>query len=126
MRRPDADAPFFPDTKLVEAALEAAQIGVWSWDIASDRVTWSSNMEGIRGLPQGAFDGTFAFVERDVHPQDQAQVRAAIKEGLRTEAPFRMLYRLPPRPDGSVELDRDASDGRHGQRQGRPRVRHLP
>ena len=102
MRRPDADTPFFPDTKLVEAALEAAQIGVWSWDIASDRVTWSSNMEVLRGLPQGTFDGTFAFVERDVHPQDQTQFRAAIKEGLRTEAPFRILYRLPPRPDGSV------------------------
>ena len=95
-----AEARFFPDAELVNAALEAAKIGVWSWDLASDRVTWSSNMEAIRGLPQGAFDGTFAFVDKDVHPQDQTQFRAAIKEARRSGAPFRVLYRLPPRPDG--------------------------
>ena len=95
-----APAGFFPDAELVNAALEAAKIGVWSWDLASDRVTWSGNMEAICGLPQGAFDGTFAFVDNDVHPQDQPQVRTAIKEARRNGAPFRMLYRLPPRPDG--------------------------
>jgi two-component sensor histidine kinase len=94
-------ADFFPDTKLVEAALASARIGVWSWDIASDRVTWSSNLESIHRLPAGSFDGTLSFVENDVHPQDRAQVRADIEEALRTGTPRRMLYRLPPRPDGS-------------------------
>jgi PAS domain S-box-containing protein len=91
---------FFPEAKLVEAALEAARVGVWSWDIASDRVAWSSNMESIHGLPAGAFDGTFASFKNDVHPQDQVQVRNAIEDALRTGAPLRMLYRLPPRHDG--------------------------
>jgi PAS domain S-box-containing protein len=94
-----AQAQFFPDAELIDAALEAAKIAVWSWDLSSDRVTWSSNMEAIRGLPQGAFDGTFAFVDNDVHPQDQTQVRNSIKEARQSGAPFRMLYRLPPRPD---------------------------
>jgi PAS domain S-box-containing protein len=102
MRRPDASAaaPFFPDAPLVESALEAAGIGVWSWEIATNRLTWSSNMENIRGMPPGSFDGTFASFENNVDPQDRAQVRAALDEGQRSGAPFRMLYRVSPRADG--------------------------
>jgi PAS domain S-box-containing protein len=94
---PEASRDFFPDAKLVEAALESARIGVWSWDIVSNRVTWSSNLESIHRLPDRSFDGTFAFVQNDVHPDDQAQVRSAIEEALRTGTPQRLLYRLPPR-----------------------------
>lgn len=57
-------------------------------------------MEKIRGMPPGAFDGTFASFENNVDPQDQAQVRAALDEALRSGAPFRMLYRVSPRADG--------------------------
>src|SRR5262245_31094727 len=96
----NADRSFFPDATLVEAALESANIGVWSWDIGSNRLSWSRNMESIRGLAPGSFDGTFKFFENDVHPQDQAQVRNVINEGLRNGAPFRLLYRLPQRADG--------------------------
>jgi PAS domain S-box-containing protein len=99
----DSDGPesnFFPDAKLVDAALESAKIGVWLWDIASNRVTWSRNLETIHRLPHGTFDGTLAFVQNDVHPDDQAQARAAIEDTLRTGTPRRMLYRLPPRADG--------------------------
>ncbi len=88
---------FFPDAKLVEAALESARIGVWSWDIASNRVIWSSNLESLHRLPNGSFDGTPAFVQNDVHPDDQAQFRAAMEDALRTGAARRILYRLPPR-----------------------------
>ena len=101
-RMPEADtaSTFFPDARLVEAALLSARIGVWSWDIASNRVTWSSNLENIHQLPEGSFDGTFSFVQNDVHPDDQPKVRAAIDEALRTGESRRTLYRLPPRPNG--------------------------
>ena len=101
MSTPTVKRGFFPDSEVVEIALEAAQIGVWCWDIASNRVTWSSNLEGIHRLPGGSFDGTFEFVQRDVHPDDRSQVQAAIQETLRTGTPSRMLYRLPPRPNGA-------------------------
>src|SRR5262245_33689984 len=90
---------FFPDSRLIEIALEAGRIGIWSWDLATNRVTWSSNLEGIHRLPGGSFDGTLEFVRNDVHPDDRAQVLAAIEEALRTGTPRRILYRLPPRAD---------------------------
>ena len=44
-------ADFFPNFSTVRSALEAGRIGVWSWDLATNVVTWSSNMEAIHGLP---------------------------------------------------------------------------
>ena len=91
---------FFPDFETVRAALEAAKIGVWSWDLASDAVTWSSNFESIRRFSQAGFDGTFAFFERDIHEEDQARVLSAFDETHRTGSPFRLRYRVASRRGG--------------------------
>lgn len=88
---------FFPSFATVRAALETGHIGIWSWDIASDKVTWSSNLEAIHGMPLGSFDDTSADVNRNVHPEDVAAVKAALQEALRTESDFRVRYRTPPR-----------------------------
>jgi PAS domain S-box-containing protein len=95
----DDAASFFPDMDVVARALEAANIGVWAWDIASNRVTWSKNLEQIHRLPSGSFDGTLSFFESDVHPDDRPTVFAAIKESLETRRPYSVMYRLPSRID---------------------------
>jgi PAS domain S-box-containing protein len=87
-------AAFFPDFATVRAALEAGQVGIWSWDIATNSVTWSSNMEAIHGLPSGAFDGTYAFFERDIHEEDRPRVKEAVHEALRTGNPYWVRYRV--------------------------------
>ncbi len=93
----DVAAAFFPDFATVRAALEAGKIGIWSWDIATNTVTWSSNMETIHGLPPGAFDGTYAFFERDMHEGDRTGVKEAVREALHTGKPYWARYRVVPR-----------------------------
>src|SRR5829696_9037867 len=66
--------PFFPAPELIATALDAGKIGVWSWEIASNRLTWSSNLEDIHQRPPGSFDDTFSFFENDIHPGDHAGV----------------------------------------------------
>jgi PAS domain S-box-containing protein len=91
---------YFPDQSIVQSALEAGRIGIWCWDIASNKVTWSSNLEDIHRLPSGSFDGTAALVENTVHPDDRDRVRASIEDALRSGTPTRMLYRLPLSGEG--------------------------
>jgi PAS domain S-box-containing protein len=93
---------FFPDLATVRVALEAGQIGIWSWDVAGNRVTWSSNIEAIGGLPAGSFDGTFSFFEGNIHEQDRARVVQAINKALRDGRPYRVRYRVAPR-EGRAE-----------------------
>lgn len=87
---------FFPDVALMAHALDAGDIGVWSWAVADDKVIWSSNLEKLHRLAPGSFDGTFATFERDIHPDDRAMVMAAIKDSVESRRPYSVTYRLPP------------------------------
>jgi len=90
-------ASFFPDFASVRTALGAGQVGVWCWDVATNKVTWSSNLESIHDLPPGSFDGTFSFFQGIVHEEDRARVQAAIGEALQTGRPYVVRYRIAPR-----------------------------
>jgi two-component sensor histidine kinase len=100
---------FFPNFSTVCAVLEAAQIGVWCWDIATGEVIWSSNLEAIYRQPAGSFDGTYAGFERDVCRDDWPQVEASLREALRTHGAYRVRYRLPERTGNNEERWLEAS-----------------
>src|SRR5256885_12489493 len=91
-----AAAPSFPDLEAFGIAFEAGRIGVWTWDIKSNAVKWSGNMEQIHGLASGSFDGTFAGFQKDIHPEDLPEVLAAVQESVRSGKAYHVHYRLAP------------------------------
>ncbi len=92
----DIARDFFPNFALVPAVLEAAQIGIWCLDIAAGKLTWSSNVESIHRLTQGAFDGSYATFENIIHSDDRPGVEASVKEAMRTLDAYQTRYRLAP------------------------------
>jgi PAS domain S-box-containing protein len=85
------------DLDSMRVALEAGLVGVWSWDFKTGTLKWSTFLEQIHGLPPGGFEGTVAAFQREIHPEDQPDVLAAVQESMRTGKPYRALYRLTPR-----------------------------
>src|SRR5436305_6475921 len=86
----------FPDMESMGLALEAGGVGVWSWDIKSDAVTWMGKLGDIHGIKTTDWNGTFTDFQRVVHSEDQPEVISAIQESLRSRKPYQMLYRLAP------------------------------
>jgi len=85
----------------LRVALSAGQMGAWDWDLRSDRVRWSDELERIHGLPSGAFGGTSAAVRELVHPLDIAQFDAALERARsRADHDYDLEYRVV-RPDGT-------------------------
>jgi PAS domain S-box-containing protein len=82
-------------------ALEAGRMGTWEWDIRTNRVAWSENLEEIHGLPRGGFDGTFEGFRRLIHPDDQGPVELAIARSVEERSDLDIEFRIA-RPDGSV------------------------
>jgi PAS domain S-box-containing protein len=82
-------------------ALDAASMGTWDWDLATNAVQWSDNLAAIHGLPAGAFDGTFASYEKEIHPDDRPRVLASVQRALDEGIPHDVEYRIVA-PDGSV------------------------
>src|SRR3954471_12983353 len=96
-------------------ALDAAMMGTWEWDLDTQQVRWSDNLEAVHGLPAGTFDGTFASDEREIFPDDHPRVMASARRALETGAPHDVEYRIVS-PDGTIRwvegkgrVDRDAS-----------------
>jgi PAS domain S-box-containing protein len=89
----DAGPLGFPDLDSIRIALDAGEIGVWSWDLTSNTMQWSGNFDS------GLSSGTFAGFQNDIHPEDLPEVTAAIQESLREGKPYHVHYRLAPRAD---------------------------
>ena len=78
------------------AAIEAARVNVWSWDLAANRVSWSANLDDVHGPSDGNPDGEFSLSPTDLGRAGQNGVLAAMAETLRTRKPCRLEFRAPP------------------------------
>ena len=87
-----------PDLESFRAALDAGQVGVWSWDLRSHQITWSTKLEDFHGRSPDSLDGALSIVPQDFPTQDAAGVLAAIHQTLHTKEPCRLEYRLPGQP----------------------------
>jgi PAS domain S-box-containing protein len=104
-----------------EAELRKAQklacLGSWSWDVVSNRLSWSDEMYEIFGLTQEDFTGDLTeVIDRTIHPGDREALLAGRRSAAIEDLPVHLEYRIV-RPDGSVrhlwtevaELRRDAA-----------------
>ncbi|MBY0381408.1 MAG: PAS domain-containing protein [Xanthobacteraceae bacterium] len=70
--------------------------GLFSWDIAQDRLLWSGGMFALFGFAPGAVEPTRALVESMTHPQDRRppnSLERAIQQGLPLDRQFRIIWK---------------------------------
>ncbi|MCC5859248.1 MAG: EAL domain-containing protein [Ectothiorhodospiraceae bacterium] len=82
-------------------ALDAAGLGTFDWDMASDRITWSDGDARLWGFAADEFDGTYATLRERIHPDDLRDVETKVKESRIEQKPFAHEFRIFL-PDGSV------------------------
>ena len=81
-------------TQRLELALESGRMGTWSWDIASQQVSWDESLELIYGLEPGTFDGNYETYIALIHPDDRALTTASVQRALATGADHEVEHRL--------------------------------
>jgi len=74
-------------------ALSASRMGTWEWDLASDRILWSPELEVIHGMAPGTYPGTFDAFCDTVHPDDRDRVITAVHDALIRRSPYHVIYR---------------------------------
>lgn len=82
-------------------ATAAGDVGIWDWDIVTNRVSWSDAIYRIHGLQPGEFRGTVDAFVALVHPDDLGMVEKAIRRALDEITPYDIEFRAI-RPDGAV------------------------
>lgn len=87
------------DQKTKEA--EMAGIGTWSWDIKSNKLTWSQEVSRLFGLEKVPRSLTYKRYLRLVHPEDRRKVELAINHCIEEENEYEVDHRIRL-PDGSI------------------------
>ncbi len=83
-----------------DLAQKAARVGTFEWDIRSERISWTADLEALYGLDEGAFTGTIEHWLDLIHEDDRERVARemrAARTGDEYVSDFRVRW-----PDGSV------------------------
>lgn len=89
-----------PETQLrlseerLRRALTESEVGIWDWDLQSDHVYWSSDVEALFGLTPGSFPGTYASYIGLVYALDRGTVLMQIEHSLRDQAGLNLRHRV--------------------------------
>lgn len=101
--REDAERRLRDSEQWLREAQALARLGSWTWDARHDSFTWSPELCRIYGVePRETATGFQRFLDA-VHPDDRADVRAAVTGALETGQAFRFEERVV-RPDGEVRV----------------------
>ena len=85
----------------LDLALQAAHMGVWSWDIVNDKRRFDEQVCRLLGIDPVAFTGTSEEFFRAIHPDDHETIKAALRRSVHEDAAYETEYRAV-RSDGSV------------------------
>lgn len=78
-----------------------AGVGSWTYEVATDHLTWSEELYRIHGLDPADFVPTSAAVRALVHPEDRERAELVADRSLALDEGYELEYRVV-RPDGSV------------------------
>ncbi len=83
-------------------ALEAAQMGTWSWDVAGGAIHWSDRVVRMFGVEPGGFSGSFPDYVALIHQDDRAIVTSEIERALQSGSSDYVVQHRIVWPDGTV------------------------
>jgi len=70
------------DEERLNLALESSNVGLWDWDMRSNRVYFSDQWKAQIGYRPDEIEDDFSEWERRVHPEDQARSTALVRDYL--------------------------------------------
>jgi PAS domain S-box-containing protein len=91
-------------------ATEAAEIGIWDWDLASNTVRWDPLMFRIWGMPERS-DGLLRYEEwtSHVYPDDVADREASHRRTIEKPGHNKQEFRIIRESDGAIRTIRASS-----------------
>ncbi len=97
----DVETALQESEERLRLALDAAQMGLWDWNIITNKLIWSENHELLFGLVPGSFAGNYEAFLSCIHPEDSQSVMQVITHTLEEKTEYRDEFRVVW-PDQSV------------------------
>jgi PAS domain S-box-containing protein len=85
--RTRAEAHLRASEERLRLSQDAGGIGLWDWDLASQKIVWSESLRQLWGMPAG-IEPSFAVFLDHVHPEDREKTEEHTRGVLRGQHPF--------------------------------------
>jgi PAS domain S-box-containing protein len=82
-------------------ALDAGKIGVWDWNLITDKLTWSERVFEINGVSPDSFQVNIENFRNLIHEEDRKKVKNILAKAINDNVPFNATFRIVA-PDGDV------------------------
>jgi len=96
-----AEEEIAESSKRLQLALEVAHMGMWDWDLTTDRVKGDAKLVHLFAGPGDVLLQTQSEFQKYIHPGDRAQIAAAIETARAGPDSFQARFRVIWR-DGSI------------------------
>jgi signal transduction histidine kinase len=83
-------------------AQQAGKIGTFEWNLVTDRVTWSIELEALYGLAPGSFDNSHAQWLETIYPEDRPKVEAELNKSRQLRQGLDLEFRIV-NPDTNIQ-----------------------
>jgi two-component system, cell cycle sensor histidine kinase and response regulator CckA len=83
-------------------AQQAGKIGTFEWNLLTDRVTWSIELEALYGLAPGSFDNSHTYWLDTIYPEDRPKVEAELNKSRQLRQGLDLEFRIVD-PDTNIQ-----------------------
>ncbi len=87
----------------LELAAGSAQLGIWDWDIANNKMIWDDQMFRLYGIAVKPAVYGIEIWQTGLHPDDVAFAWEACQAAIRGERPYHIEFRVR-HPDGNIRF----------------------
>jgi two-component sensor histidine kinase len=81
------------DLEHLRAAVDAAGVGLWTWNVETDEITMDTRSYNLWGVPTG-IAATFEHLSAKIHPKDLDRVRAAFASTRAIVGTYEIDFRI--------------------------------
>src|SRR5205823_5884786 len=74
-------------------ALGGGELGIWNWNLVTNRLTWSEQCKRLFGYSADA-EISFEDFYAAVHPEDRVRTMKALEDGIRNGVPYDIEHRV--------------------------------
>ena len=85
----------------LDLAIKSAGIGVWDWDIPSDRLIWDDGMKNLYGMDSLNSPSTVNAWMEMIDPKDRRRVQRGLRSSTESKLYFRDEFKIPL-PEGNT------------------------
>lgn len=82
-------------------ATQSARIGVWEWDVQTNRLVWDDRMYELYGVNRTDFSGAYDAWQKGLHPDDKQSAEEELQRAIKGEKEFDTSFRIIL-PNGEV------------------------